>query len=107
FFRAEDGIRVFHVTGVQTCALPISNGRVRAIGSPRPGAKTVTGEPLPVVRVRSGTSGGLTRARTVLRCVRPADRRSRAARDVPRSEERRGGRECRPRVARERTKRRA
>src|SRR5690606_39305204 len=22
-FRAEDGIRVFHVTGVQTCALPI------------------------------------------------------------------------------------
>src|SRR5690606_39831542 len=25
FFRAEDGIRDFHVTGVQTCALPISN----------------------------------------------------------------------------------
>src|SRR5690606_40916228 len=24
FFRAEDGIRDFHVTGVQTCALPIS-----------------------------------------------------------------------------------
>src|SRR5690606_40728722 len=24
FFQAEDGIRVFHVTGVQTCALPIS-----------------------------------------------------------------------------------
>src|SRR5207302_5933937 len=23
FVRAEDGIRVFHVTGVQTCALPI------------------------------------------------------------------------------------
>src|SRR5690606_39580877 len=23
-FQAEDGIRVFHVTGVQTCALPIS-----------------------------------------------------------------------------------
>src|SRR5690606_1664551 len=23
FFQAEDGIRVFHVTGVQTCALPI------------------------------------------------------------------------------------
>src|SRR6266511_5235737 len=27
FFQAEDGIRDFHVTGVQTCALPISNGR--------------------------------------------------------------------------------
>src|SRR5690606_40923214 len=24
FFEAEDGIRDFHVTGVQTCALPIS-----------------------------------------------------------------------------------
>src|SRR6266511_1354089 len=27
FFRAEDGIRDFHVTGVQTCALPISPTR--------------------------------------------------------------------------------
>src|SRR5690606_41656552 len=26
FIQAEDGIRDFHVTGVQTCALPISNG---------------------------------------------------------------------------------
>src|SRR5207302_2683787 len=25
FFQAEDGIRDFHVTGVQTCALPISS----------------------------------------------------------------------------------
>src|SRR5690606_40388256 len=31
FFQAEDGIRDFHVTGVQTCALPISkhNGPCR------------------------------------------------------------------------------
>src|SRR5690606_41123403 len=27
FFQAEDGIRDFHVTGVQTCALPISPPR--------------------------------------------------------------------------------
>src|SRR5690606_39410870 len=27
FFQAEDGIRDFHVTGVQTCALPISQAR--------------------------------------------------------------------------------
>src|SRR5690606_41145550 len=27
FFQAEDGIRDFHVTGVQTCALPISGWR--------------------------------------------------------------------------------
>src|SRR5690606_40752342 len=30
FFQAEDGIRDFHVTGVQTCALPISAfGQIR------------------------------------------------------------------------------
>src|SRR5439155_6308410 len=35
FFQAEDGIRDGHVTGVQTCALPISAlaaGLVRAVG---------------------------------------------------------------------------
>src|SRR5205807_4876071 len=31
FFQAEDGIRDYKVTGVQTCALPIS-GEVRARG---------------------------------------------------------------------------
>src|SRR5690606_39615522 len=30
FFQAEDGIRDFHVTGVQTCALPISAGHTAA-----------------------------------------------------------------------------
>src|SRR5215475_14864289 len=34
FFQAEDGIRDFHVTGVQTCALPIS-----CRGSARPGRR--------------------------------------------------------------------
>src|SRR5690606_41087853 len=28
FFQAEDGIRDFHVTGVQTCALPIFSSTV-------------------------------------------------------------------------------
>src|SRR5690606_40913803 len=28
FFQAEDGIRDFHVTGVQTCALPIYSGAI-------------------------------------------------------------------------------
>src|SRR5205807_6178591 len=28
FFQAEDGIRDYKVTGVQTCALPISHGRL-------------------------------------------------------------------------------
>src|SRR5690606_40819084 len=29
FFQAEDGIRAFHVTGVQTCALPICAAHVK------------------------------------------------------------------------------
>src|SRR5690606_39333574 len=36
FFQAEDGIRDFHVTGVQTCALPISRvGASCTRGTPR------------------------------------------------------------------------
>src|SRR5690606_35166147 len=31
FFQAEDGIRDFHVTGVQTCALPISDVPFRGV----------------------------------------------------------------------------
>src|SRR5205085_4615142 len=32
FFQAEDGIRDLTVTGVQTCALPISTFYLRAVG---------------------------------------------------------------------------
>src|SRR5690606_40162568 len=32
FFQAEDGIRDFHVTGVQTCALPICSRRSQLAG---------------------------------------------------------------------------
>src|SRR6266511_4310600 len=35
FLQAEDCIRAFHVAGVQTCALPISNGSAKPR---RPGA---------------------------------------------------------------------
>src|SRR5690606_39310315 len=37
FLQAEDGIRDFHVTGVQTCALPISRG-LYLVGMLLPGA---------------------------------------------------------------------
>src|SRR5690606_39551326 len=33
FFQAEDGIRDFHVTGVQTCALPIFSPAFGMIGT--------------------------------------------------------------------------
>src|SRR6266446_10053154 len=41
FFQAEDGIRDYKVTGVQTCALPISSSRTtgsggRSSGCPSP-----------------------------------------------------------------------
>src|SRR5205807_3762226 len=34
FFQAEDGIRDYKVTGVQTCALPISEARIRFFAVP-------------------------------------------------------------------------
>src|SRR5437667_7478426 len=40
FFQAEDGIRDRDVTGVQTCALPISPGRLAAARSPRAWRRT-------------------------------------------------------------------
>src|SRR2546430_16527370 len=107
FFQAEDGIRDLTVTGVQTCALPIS-----------PGSKT---EPLqtPLTRndpMRAWASGHSTtavaRPPTRLRCSPSKFHRSkagpaatRASRPAPkratpsetRSEERRVGKEGRSR----------
>src|SRR5690606_40736163 len=34
FFQADDGIRDFHVTGVQTCALPISVALAERVDRP-------------------------------------------------------------------------
>src|SRR5690606_21061622 len=50
FFQAEDGIRYFHVTGVQTCALPILG---------KPPVVTGKGRPLPTVQL----SGRLSQIR--------------------------------------------
>src|SRR5690606_39363632 len=45
FFQAEDGIRGFHVTGVQTCALPISDdARTGNPGALRRRAREVAGD---------------------------------------------------------------
>src|SRR2546430_7706057 len=88
FFQAEDGIRDLTVTGVQTCALPISVAPARPRRRPRlhelarPGALSVLGE----ARPRGD------RARRRLRVRRDA-----APRRDDRSEERRVGKECRSR----------
>src|SRR5690606_40645383 len=78
FFQAEDGIRDFHVTGVQTCALPISSSRTRPPASPR---------------WRSGRSRSTTPSsgRSPTTPTRPRVQAS------SRSEERRVGKECRSR----------
>src|SRR5256885_6807466 len=50
FFQAEDGIRDYKVTGVQTCALPIS--RTRIPGASRaalPASMTSTPHPQPLL----------------------------------------------------------
>src|SRR5690606_40873783 len=39
FFQAEDGIRDFHVTGVQTCALPIFTETVELLADRSPTLK--------------------------------------------------------------------
>src|SRR5690606_40888054 len=56
FFQAEDGIRDFHVTGVQTCALPIS--RLRMEYRPRQEAAVRSGRASAARRrLRPGTTG--------------------------------------------------
>ena len=71
FFQAEDGIRDRLVTGVQTCALPISVEQLMRLG-------------IQVVVVDEYSVGDAWKAmRTIGRWVR--------------SEERRGGKECRSR----------
>src|SRR5690606_40880712 len=88
FFQAEDGIRDFHVTGVQTCALPIWERW--SCGSPatRDATGTLEGGERTGKSPLRGTNGAwcwrrclpLTRTRSVGR---------------PRSEERRVGKEWR------------
>src|SRR5207245_4397683 len=82
FFQAEDGIRDATVTGVQTCALPISP-RCRCV-APRP-LLHVNVAPQPAARARR-----LDRA-----LMDVANRKAPPAlRHADRSEERRVGKEC-------------
>src|SRR2546430_8217199 len=87
FLKEEDGIRFLTVTGVQTCALPISrlNRRSRAIfqGSARPNEDTAMRDSRMAAPAAKGT-------RHTAGTTATEDRGSR-------SEERRGGEECRSR----------
>src|SRR5690606_40305226 len=68
FFQAEDGIRDFHVTGVQTCALPICSGAAprgwkpgRSYSPSRRPTLADRAARLTVRRVRSGCTAGVTK----------------------------------------------
>src|SRR5260221_5508698 len=92
-FQAEDGIRDHCVTGVQTCALPISQGNdisgiVLNDVLPIP-LRTVAPKLLSVDAERELLARAEERARSVLSQVRQSLAR--------RSEERRVGKECRSR----------
>src|SRR5256885_5308911 len=88
FFQAEDGIRDYKVTGVQTCALPI-------LGNDDPDAGQAFTYAL-VAGAGSGDNGDFVVVGATLRAVRAFDHEAAAARSV-RSEERRVGKECRSR----------
>src|SRR5258706_7887638 len=90
FFQAEDGIRDWSVTGVQTCALPISSNRNAPHRHP-PGLIAVIAEPgARVERSAAAHSGAMS--------VQDDWRAGRAPKwKGSRSEERRVGKECRSR----------
>src|SRR5690606_40724283 len=81
FFQAEDGIRDFHVTGVQTCALPIWNvwGWVLWFPWRPPGS--------------SAASGAALKGEDLIQVRQICEQRRRPL-EGDRSEERREGKEC-------------
>src|SRR5205807_7970240 len=84
FFQAEDGIRDYKVTGVQTCALPIFN-----VVSPPWVTETLRALRMPL-------QGGLPAATVAQAYVRSVEG-TETGRVISRSEERRVGKECRSR----------
>src|SRR5690606_40998063 len=86
FFQAEDGIRDFHVTGVQTCALPISRPAVSAAAPPREHRRKQR-------RPRTGGGGRANRPGSARGAG--GERGREGCGNGTRSEERRVGKECR------------
>src|SRR5690606_39440048 len=88
FFQAEDGIRDFHVTGVQTCALPISTAFSKKqdpqVGPGYRGSGPAQGGSSPAPSAGSSSTGSPSAA--------PSSSQTGAA---DRSEERRVGEEVR------------
>src|SRR5690606_40426685 len=95
--QAEDGIRDFHVTGVQTCALPIS----RSTRTPARNTWSTSASSTAHASSQAGGNGRSARAAAVssscpgrARFCQPTGS-DQAEEAVTRSEERRVGKECR------------
>src|SRR5438105_11394121 len=78
FFQAEDGIRDPLVTGVQTCALPISRRTPSAVKANAGNSGSMSGSAMTAAAARSGWRSAVSRSIA-----------------QSRSEERRVGKECR------------
>src|SRR5690606_39983051 len=96
FFQAEDGIRDFHVTGVQTCALPISDGSLN-FGILFATTTTSEGSFMLTTCLPFGSIGTVSVLDSESRILRPLP--STVVISASRSEERRVGKECRSRRA--------
>src|SRR5690606_40080147 len=95
-FQAEDGIRDFHVTGVQTCALPISCAAIPAIASGRDTRPIASSTGNEIIQ-RNGSTSATTLAgpgRTSIGATYP-EKMNTAKYSRLRSEERRVGKEGR------------
>src|SRR5256885_5711761 len=90
FFQAEDGIRDYKVTGVQTCALPISLGEPSILFAI---ADSDQAEQLGIANQVEAWIGMSVSPRDIAVLAR----RNVDVRNIVRSEERRVGKECRSR----------
>src|SRR5256885_9062380 len=90
FFQAEDGIRDYKVTGVQTCALPISTGAPAPEGDRDHRAMKMRS-------ARKLAPGSFRWRAHLLQGLLAMSALALAWRAVNRSEERRVGKECRSR----------
>src|SRR5260370_22285720 len=91
FFQAEDGIRDSSVTGVQTCALPISV-HLRRFAAPGQVARHALANGFDVRHFQLGNLGNQLPDRRVIIAIAMVEKML-----DPRSEERRVGKECRSR----------
>src|SRR5690606_39502356 len=89
FFQAEDGIRDFHVTGVQTCALPILEEISNLTGVP---LVLHGGTGIPLKDIQKAISLGTAKINVN---TENQMAQTKVVRQVLRSEERRVGKECR------------